>query len=646
MNSKVVFLLTAVIFLSYQPVVVAAEAWETMAADVGDLLQGLPEGISQVKYSSGPEEAVWGTGEDLGFVEGEIIISQPLDKFSDKQIKAPVYVAFFTDAKWSSPPVQVRKLERIGRFSFNDIVPGRYVLAVLAGDLDKPEAIGIESDWPKAVVVRSDRSNKTIKLNLSRDFARAWWESWGVHRREILARTVVPKRVIIGHVIDREGKSIRNAIVQIREHQVSRKGGITAPDIITDKSGYFFYDKANWPYTIGIIRYFKRPEEFGRAWQYIYDPTVHQGPELIRFIFDDMPTGRAIVKGRIKDENGLPVTVPVKVKLSQARGMKQYPKDHLAQFGFEGTYNVSDGSFQMLNIPAGHYTIHAYAPKAWKKFHSSKKIKLNIKQQSVNRVDIILPRKNLCYYYGQVLSTIDKQPVESVSIRTFLTDLTPEPESEILAIPDASGVFELCFESEKALELESGKVKCFVEGPEYERIDFNGNILSKDRQTATLIFIKPRKQKYDPFPAKANKYSIGDKVDDVILYDLDGNIHHLYDHKGKIVLLNFFATWCGPCIEELPYLKKLWEKNKGKDFVVLSIDVKEMPGLVKEFVAKRKLSWPVYLDQSGKVQNRFVSVGLPTSLLLDKSMRISFISVGSGQSTLKALSEKLEKLLQ
>jgi peroxiredoxin len=621
-------------------------AWEMTEAGMGVLLQDLPEGIAQVKFSSGGEDAVWGTGENLSSVEGKIIIDESSDKCFNQVVGGLFYVAFFNDAKWSSSPVQVRKLKKTNYFKFNDIEPGKYWIAVVAGNPDKPEAIGIERDWPKPFVVKKGMDNRIAEFNLSRSWARLWWERSGIHRKEAAPNTVVPKMVIIGRVIDKEGEPIRNATVQIREHQTIRKGGIKSPDIITDKDGYFFYDKGNWPYKVGVIRYLKRPDEFGYAWQYIHDPTIHQGPDKIEFVFDDMATGTATVRGCITDDNNEPITIPITVMLYEPITPEQYKKEYFTQLGFSGTFCKSDGSFQMQNIPPGDYIIHAYAPSGWKKFRGSKKNQLSIQNDSVNAIKLALPRKNLGYYYGQVLSSKDKKPVEAVSIRTFCAGPLCKWEGEILATPDKNGIFELYWETQLAAKLEAGEIKLSVVGQKYEQVDFNGKILSKKRQEPTPIFVQRRKPTYAPTPIGIGKYSIGDKVDNVTLYDLDGNVHELYEYKGKIVLLNFFATWCRPCVEELPRIKDMWQKNKDKGFVVLSIDVKEMPGIVKQFIAKEKLSWPVYLDQYGKIQEHFMSYSIPTNMLLDKSMKIKFITIGNEQNTLIRLEEELRKLIE
>ena len=108
---------------------------------------------------------------------------------------------------------------------------------------------------------------------------------------------------------------------------------------------------------------------------------------------------------------------------------------------------------------------------------------------------------------------------------------------------------------------------------------------------------------------------------DFTLSDLEGKTWHLRDLKGKVVLLNFWATWCPPCRKEMPDLQALYDKYKDQGLVVLSIS-DEDAAKVAPFTAERKISYPVLLDSGHKVNEAFVVEGIPKSFVYDREGRL------------------------
>ncbi len=108
---------------------------------------------------------------------------------------------------------------------------------------------------------------------------------------------------------------------------------------------------------------------------------------------------------------------------------------------------------------------------------------------------------------------------------------------------------------------------------------------------------------------------------DFTLLDLQGKSWHLQDLKGKVVLVNFWATWCPPCRKEMPDLQALYDKYKDQGFVVLSISDEEA-GKVSPFIAERKISYPVLLDPRRKVNEAFVVEGIPKSFVYDREGKL------------------------
>jgi len=108
---------------------------------------------------------------------------------------------------------------------------------------------------------------------------------------------------------------------------------------------------------------------------------------------------------------------------------------------------------------------------------------------------------------------------------------------------------------------------------------------------------------------------------DFTLSDLQGNPWHLRDLKGKVVLVNFWATWCPPCRKEMPDLQALYDKYKDEGFVVISISDEEV-AKVQPFIAERKITYPVLLDPGRKVNDLFQVEGIPKSFVYDREGKL------------------------
>jgi peroxiredoxin len=109
---------------------------------------------------------------------------------------------------------------------------------------------------------------------------------------------------------------------------------------------------------------------------------------------------------------------------------------------------------------------------------------------------------------------------------------------------------------------------------------------------------------------------------EIQLKDVFGNTVSLSDFRGKIVFLNFWATWCPPCVIEMPSMQKLHRRFKDKNFVMVAINSQETEAQVKSFFNKYKLSFTALLDSSAEVGAWFDVNAFPTTFVLDKKGRI------------------------
>ncbi len=117
---------------------------------------------------------------------------------------------------------------------------------------------------------------------------------------------------------------------------------------------------------------------------------------------------------------------------------------------------------------------------------------------------------------------------------------------------------------------------------------------------------------------------------DFTLKDMDENKHALKDFHGKVVLLNFWATWCPPCRREMPSMERLYQKLKDKDFIVLAINQFEDPDHVFAYTGQLGTdpTFPILFDRDSKVAELYQVKGLPTTFLIDKQGMIRYRAVG------------------
>jgi thiol-disulfide isomerase/thioredoxin len=123
---------------------------------------------------------------------------------------------------------------------------------------------------------------------------------------------------------------------------------------------------------------------------------------------------------------------------------------------------------------------------------------------------------------------------------------------------------------------------------------------------------------------------------------LDGREVDVTQMKDKVVLIDFWATWCGPCVAELPHVKEAYEKLHAKGFEIVGISFDDNKEKLESFVAKEKMEWPQYFDGKGwenKYGQEYGIHGIPTMWLVDKKGNLRDVSA-RGQ-----LAEKVGKLL-
>jgi peroxiredoxin len=132
-----------------------------------------------------------------------------------------------------------------------------------------------------------------------------------------------------------------------------------------------------------------------------------------------------------------------------------------------------------------------------------------------------------------------------------------------------------------------------------------------------------------PKQAPREGRQMGDVAIDFTLKDLDGKPHRLKDLRGRVVHVVFWATWCMPCIEEVPDLKKAYAQYHDKGFEILGIVVpmSQTPEGVRAFAAKQEMRYPILWDEGMDLMNRYRVDSIPRNFLIDRDGIIRYAGV-------------------
>lgn len=147
--------------------------------------------------------------------------------------------------------------------------------------------------------------------------------------------------------------------------------------------------------------------------------------------------------------------------------------------------------------------------------------------------------------------------------------------------------------------------------------------------------------------AKETLVKVGDDVPEFVVEMFDGKKINIKDLKGKVVLINFWATWCPPCQEELKRVQKeIIDHFKGKDFVFLAISREETREQVAKFRERNGYTFPMGLDPDRKIYSKFATATIPRNFVIDKKGKIVAIEIGYTKESFAELIQKIEKLLK
>jgi len=148
--------------------------------------------------------------------------------------------------------------------------------------------------------------------------------------------------------------------------------------------------------------------------------------------------------------------------------------------------------------------------------------------------------------------------------------------------------------------------------------------------------------------------SVGDEAPETVLETLDGDHIRASQLRGQVVVLDFWATWCGPCVAALPGMKRLAQAHgnqrdsrEGRDrpFTLVSISGDSNGARLREFVANHEMGWTQCWDGNSDAQRTYGVRSLPTYFVVDKAGRIAYVKAGWGRGTEQELERQVEKAL-
>jgi peroxiredoxin len=140
-----------------------------------------------------------------------------------------------------------------------------------------------------------------------------------------------------------------------------------------------------------------------------------------------------------------------------------------------------------------------------------------------------------------------------------------------------------------------------------------GRMLGLNEALRELDLIKPGRQKI---------------ADSFTLPTPDGGTFKLNEHRGKVVFVNFWATWCPPCRDEMPAMERLYRQHKDAGLVMLAVSVDADPKAITPFVSEHKLSFLIGLDAKMEVANTYGVRALPSTFIVDRDGNMAALAIG------------------
>jgi peroxiredoxin len=195
-----------------------------------------------------------------------------------------------------------------------------------------------------------------------------------------------------------------------------------------------------------------------------------------------------------------------------------------------------------------------------------------------------------------------------------MTRFTPLVIAALLAVAAAGGaVFALSIGTPREEARVTGSPAAQAPPPAGRPAARDGKKMTLDDAIRELDLIRPSRQK---------------TAEDFSLKTPDGKTFRLSDHRGKTVIVNFWATWCPPCREEMPAMERLYQQHKDRGLVLVAVSLDADPAVVGPFLKQNKLSFPIALDPKSESANKYGVRALPSSFVVDREGTMTALALG------------------
>ncbi len=139
---------------------------------------------------------------------------------------------------------------------------------------------------------------------------------------------------------------------------------------------------------------------------------------------------------------------------------------------------------------------------------------------------------------------------------------------------------------------------------------------------------------------------MGDKATDFTLKSLGGKNLKLSEYRGQVVMLNFWASWCAPCRQEMPLLEDLYKKYKRLGFIILGVNVERDSSKASSLLKSIKVSFPILFDNENKISKLYTVTAMPTTIIIDRDGNMRYLHKGYKPGYELAYQKQIKALLR
>ena len=144
----------------------------------------------------------------------------------------------------------------------------------------------------------------------------------------------------------------------------------------------------------------------------------------------------------------------------------------------------------------------------------------------------------------------------------------------------------------------------------------------------------------------SQKTQDGSAAPDFTLKSRIGKNLRLSDYRGQVVMLNFWASWCGPCRQEMPILEQMYKRYKKLGFVILGVNTEQDSGKANAYLRDIKVSFPILYDSTSKVSQLYNNKAMPTTIMIDRNGKMRFMHEGYKPGYEKDYKKQIKKLIR